>query len=123
MGQPLLNCTMNFPGLPSHRNETMKRCILCLAALSLAACGASGPLYLPGHQKAKSSVLRKEQNKTGPSSPAPAPAASPADAPAPAPPQQPQAGAPDAGAAPKPAASNPPSSPTPNSDSTPPPQP
>ncbi len=122
VGQPLLNCAMNFPGVPSHRNETMKRCILCLAALSLAACGASGPLYLPGHQKAKSSVLRKEQNKTGPSSPAPAPAApatSPADAPAPAPQQQPQPGTPDAGAAPKPADSTPPS----NSDSTPPPQP
>ena len=104
---------MNFPGVPSHRNETMKRCILCLAALALAACGASGPLYLPGHQKAKSSVLRKEQNKTGPSSPAPAPAASPADAPAPAPPP----------AAPKPAAASSPAIPAPNSDSTPPPQP
>lgn len=104
---------MNFPGVPSHRNETMKRCILCLAALSLAACGASGPLYLPGHQKAKSSVLRKEQNKTGPSSPAPAPATSPADAPAPAPPP----------AAPKPAAASSPAIPAPNSDSTPPPQP
>ena len=110
---------MNFPGVPSHRNETMKRCILCLAALSLAACGASGPLYLPGHQKPHSNVLRKQQDKTGPSSPASAPAASPADAPASAPPQQPQSGAPDAGAAPKPAVPGP----APNSDSTPPPQP
>jgi len=115
---------MNFPGVPSHRNETMKRCILCLAALSLAACGASGPLYLPGHQKPHSNVLRKQQDKTGPSSPASAPAASPADAPAPA--QEPQAAAPDApaaAAAPKPAVPGPASNPTPNSDSTPPPQP
>jgi len=102
-GQPLLNCGDDFPGHRPHRNETMKRCILCLAALSLAACGASGPLYLPGHEKHKSGILSKEQRKTGatPESPAAAPPNSPADAPAAA---QPPA-APDTGSAPKPDAS------------------
>ena len=102
----------------------MKRCILCLAALALAACGASGPLYLPGHEKHKSSLFSKEQRKTGATpadaapSPTPAPS-SPADAPPPAP-QWPAA--PADGSAPKPDASPNPAPPA-NTDSTPPPQP
>jgi len=72
----------------------MKRCILCLAALSLAACGSSGALYLPGHEKPKTNMLKKEGRKSGvtPAAPAPAtaqqpatPAAVPAPNPAPAP--------------------------------------
>ena len=107
-GQPLLNCGDDFPGHRPHRNEMMKRCILCLAALALVACGASGPLYLPGHEKHKSGLLSKEQRKTGanPDSPAAAPPNSPADAPATAqPPAAPDvAPKPDVSPAPAPAA-------------------
>jgi len=52
----------------------MKRCILCLAALSLAACGSSGALYLPGHEKPKTNLLKKQERKNG-VAPASAPAA------------------------------------------------
>ncbi len=72
----------------------MKRCILCLAALSLAACGASGALYLPGQEKPKSNLLSKDR-KNGSAQASPAPAAPPAatdTAPAPAP--EPQAAPP-----------------------------
>lgn len=58
----------------------MKRSILCLAALLLAACGASGALYLPDQQPPRSNnPLKKEQRKTD-AQPAPAeapPAATP----------------------------------------------
>jgi predicted small lipoprotein YifL len=73
---------MIFAG-PCHRNETMKRCILCLAALLLAACGASGALYLPGHERPKSGLPGKERQKSGASQAAPA--TTPAQSAAPAP--------------------------------------
>lgn len=66
----------------------MKRCILCLAVLLLAACGASGPLYLPGTQPHKS-PLKKEHRKTDgtPATPEDAPPAAPEAQPAPAAPE------------------------------------
>lgn len=77
----------------------MKRCaILCLAALSLAACGQSGGLYLPGKQPPKQQGFfekKKDQDKDGNAAPAAQPPAQPATSnpqqtPAPAPQTQPQ---------------------------------
>ncbi len=82
----------------------MKRCILCLAALSLAACGASGPLYLPGQDPHKTGLHKKEQRKND-ATPA-APVETPPDAT-----EQPAAPATQSEAAPTPApdsGSNPP---------------
>ncbi|MFI4979830.1 MAG: lipoprotein [Nevskiales bacterium] len=78
----------------------MKRCILCLAVLLLAACGASGPLYLPGTQPHKS-ALKKEHHKTD-GTPATA-----EDAPPAAPEAQPAPGAPESTPNPSPATPQP----------------
>lgn len=81
----------------------MKRCILCLAVLLLAACGASGPLYLPGTQPHKG-PLKKEHRKTDgtPATPEDAPSDA-ADQPA-APEAQPAPAAPASTPNPPPAA-------------------
>jgi predicted small lipoprotein YifL len=64
-----------------------------LVAVALAACGASGALVLPGHEKPKNPVFEKESQKnssssgssatpgTTPDSPAPSPASPPANPP------------------------------------------
>ena len=87
----------------------MKRCILCLAVLLLAACGSSGPLYLPGQDPHKAGLHKKEQRKNE------ATPAAPAQTP-PAAAEQPAAPAPQPEAAPTPApaadpGSNPPPAP------------
>ena len=83
----------------------MKRCILCLAVLLLAACGASGPLYLPGTQPHKG-ALKKEHHKTD-GTPAPEDAQpDAADQPA-APEAQPAPAAPESTPNPPPAAPQP----------------
>ena len=75
----------------------MKRCILCLAALLLAACGASGALYLPDHPRPKPGLGNRQHKSDGAQQPAPAanPPAAPDAAPAApaAPPASPPAGA------------------------------
>ena len=42
----------------------MRTCLLCLAALLLAACGASGALYLPGQPPKHEGPLKKNLHKT-----------------------------------------------------------
>ena len=61
----------------------MRTCLLCLAALLLAACGASGGLYLPDQPPKHDGPLKKDPRKTPaqPESPAPADPAAPAPAP------------------------------------------
>jgi predicted small lipoprotein YifL len=59
----------------------MTRLLCCLAALLLAACGASGALYLPDQEPPKSSALgskdpRKAQQSQVPMLPSATPAAS-----------------------------------------------
>ncbi|MBV8063741.1 MAG: hypothetical protein JOY51_09100 [Nevskia sp.] len=61
-------------------------CLLCLAALLLAACGASGGLYLPDEGPKHDNPLKKDARK---------------------PAQQPQQSGPDSGQAPAPAANTP----------------
>lgn len=57
------------------RNRTMKSCLALLATLLLAACGASGGLYLPDHPHQKDNPLHKKtEGQAAPQSPAPAPA-------------------------------------------------
>ncbi len=54
----------------------MKRlCLLCLATLLLAGCGASGGLYLPDQAPKHDNPLKKDPRKaqTPPASPAPSP--------------------------------------------------
>jgi len=63
----------------------MRTCLLCLAALLLAACGASGGLYLPDQPPKHEGPLKKDLRKT-PAQPesqpeAQAPAADPATPP------------------------------------------
>ena len=85
----------------------MKRCIPCLAVLLLAACGSSGPLYLPGQDPHKAGLHKKEQRKNE------ATPAAPAQTP-PAAAEQPAAPQPEAAPTPAPAAdpgSNPPPAP------------
>jgi hypothetical protein len=53
----------------------MNRLLCCLAALPLAACGASGGLYLPDQAPPKPGVLgSKDPRKTQPAQPPAAPA-------------------------------------------------
>ncbi len=65
----------------------MTRLLCCLAALSLAACGASGALYLPDQAPPKPNAFGSKERKLPQQSPAPAtPDAAPATpTPAPAP--------------------------------------
>lgn len=58
----------------------MKRlCLLCLAALLLAGCGASGGLYLPDQEPKHDNPLKKDPRKPQPqTSPAPPPDQPPA---------------------------------------------
>ncbi len=62
----------------------MKTSLLCLAALLLAACGASGGLYLPDQPPKHDTPLKKDPRKAPAQPDAPAPAADP-NAPAPQP--------------------------------------
>lgn len=78
----------------------MKRSILCLAALLLSACGASGALYLPDHPRHKANPLNKEPQRKSDGAQSATPAA-PAAASAPNPSAAPQPN-PDPAAAPAP---------------------
>jgi predicted small lipoprotein YifL len=87
----LVNCTpAPRGGAPFDRNQTMTRCILCLAALLLAACGQSGALYLPDQAPPKPSLVKKDPRKDDSNQPAaPGTQSSPAT-PAPEAPPSPQ---------------------------------
>jgi predicted small lipoprotein YifL len=81
----------------------MKRCILCLAVLLLAACGSSGALYLPGQETHKGGLQKKQRkNDATPAVPAETPPAAP-EQPAAPPSEAAPAPATDSGSNPPPA--------------------
>jgi hypothetical protein len=66
----------------------MKRCLFPLSALLLAACGASGGLYLPDQAPKHDNPLKKKAQTQAPASPAPSGQTDSDSSQTPAPPEQ-----------------------------------